>query len=449
MRKTVKLGALLLACMALATIGVGCAVTKPANRPSGSSSSSAAALPAELPTPAPDTSPSLQARAPVMHVPEQWSRLSREGRDALQLDQLDQAEQSFVAAQEISRSFRRSDVRRRVSLKNLERLGLRFAQTSRPRAAARVLQVVADETKLLSEADYPELSALMLTLGDIYASQGRPGRAQASYQRALHLRIGKEGPNAISLQEIYQRLGAIHLEKDEIDEAANYAEKSRALAERSEANHALAISAWVQLGNVRLRQERYDEAIASFEQALAAQIVLAPDGAEEALIRNELANTLLSAGRPNSALAQAGPALAILEENEITGSQLAATLDTQAQALARVGNTEEASATFERAQLEAEGISARQRIELLENYEDFLIRQNDMLGAREIRRRIKTLGGDEGPASTSAGPDLGSRENPQQSASAAASKPDSGPGEMPAEAGWDVEPAEVIPAPDE
>ncbi|MBW2389034.1 MAG: tetratricopeptide repeat protein [Deltaproteobacteria bacterium] len=321
-----------------------------------------------------------------------WSRLIKEGRGHLLLDRFDMAEQSLLAAFRISKFFRPSDIRRRVSFGNLERLATRYAASNYDAAATRVLSIIAIESKGLSEEQYPHLSNLLLDLGELQQRAGALEEANVSVQRALELRTEKNGPNSASLIRIYQRLSGLEIDLEHPDRAIVYAERGLELTEKHLGKDAPeAVRARLRAAAAYEAGEHYPEAVARYQAALKTQRKLEPASTTEVVVLNGMANAYLQMNRLDEALENVDLALSLLESHERGGLDYAIVLDTKAQVLAARGDIESAAKLHLEVMNAARSAPPTQALALYESYEKFLREQNRTTEASQVREQIERI----------------------------------------------------------
>ena len=326
--------------------------------------------------------------------PQKWSRLTKEGRGHLLLGRYTAAEQSLMAAFQLSNRFRRSDVRRRVSFGNLERLANQYRGARNTSAATRVLRTIANQTADETEFSYPGLSDLLMILGELLHRDEELTEALVFYQRALDLRIEKSGLNSSTLIEIYQRLSRIEIGLELFEQAVLHAERSLVLSAATlglnspemVASRIHAASAFYEAGLYPSAEEQYLSGIKTLQ-------VIDPSSVVEAIAANGVAQVYLKSNRLDEALSQVDRALSLLEQLEIGGTSRAMFLDTKAQVLAADGQTDLASGLFDEVMVYSETGRPSERRTLFESFESFLRAQNRLTEAQEIRRQIDELGG--------------------------------------------------------
>jgi tetratricopeptide (TPR) repeat protein len=333
-------------------------------------------------------------------LPQQWSRLTKEGRGHLLLGRYTAAEQSLLAAFKISNRFRRSDIRRRVSFGNLERLAVQYQGAHNNSAATRVLRIIANETTAETEFSYPGLSDLLMNLGELLHRAQALEDATVFYQRALDLRIEKSGLNSSTLIEIYQRLSRVEIGTKQFEQAVLHAERSLALSAATLGRNSPemvtsrlhAASAFFEAGLYPAAEEQYLSGIKTLQE-------IDPSSVVEAIAFNEIARVFLETNRLDEALTRVERALGLLEQLQISGTSRAMFLDTKAQILAADGQTDSASRIFDEMMTESKTGQPAERRSLFESFESFLRAQNRITEAQEIRRQIDELGGfaDDGP----------------------------------------------------
>ncbi len=339
-----------------------------------------------------------QETAPVdptstLEPPRAWSEQIKEGREHLLLGRTDMAEQSLLAALAASKQFRPGDVRRRVSLGNLERLAQHYRTAGDVSATARILEAIAIETEGHHASDYPGLSDLLLELGDIQRARGSLGRAELSYRRALNSRIANGALNSPTLMEAYQKLSAVELELGHINRAVRHAELYLELARTHIAQDTPAMAATqLHVAMVYERARQYPEAEALYRSTLEAQRAIEPSSLTEAVTLNGLAFLYLQMDRLDEAMDNVDQSLSLVEQLNGNGIDHAMILDTKAQVLAAQGDSESATQHFREAIAEAAEASPSARRTLYESFESFLIEHDRADEARDIRQQIDWIG---------------------------------------------------------
>ncbi|MCP5045335.1 MAG: tetratricopeptide repeat protein [bacterium] len=350
---------------------------------------------------------------------QSWSQLTKEGREHLLLGHSSMAEQSLLDAFAISKTFRQSDVRRRASFGNLERLAKNYRAGDDDSSARRVLSIIAIETEGQSELRYPKLSSLLLELGSLEEANGDLERAARAYRRALDLRTEKSGANSPTLIELHQKLSAVEIHRDRADRAVVHARHALELAEtHTGRNSAEMIAALLQSANAHQVAGEYATSEDLYRRALDTQREIETSSFTEAIALNGLADLELRMSRLEQALDHVDDALAILDLLKLEGIERAMTLDTKAQILAADGKNESAQQLFDEVMLHAEAASPADQRRLYESYESFLLDQKRTGEAQRIRKQIKQLGGAPSGADT--------REDASRS-SAPPPAPESGP----------------------
>lgn len=337
--------------------------------------------------------------------PQQWSRLVKEGRQHLLLGRHAAAEHSLLAAFKLSNRYRSSDVRRRVSFKNLERLATSYRRDQNDAAATRVLQIITYATRDETEFSYPGLSDLALELGGLQLLAGATAEASVSFQRALDLRVQKSGANSSTLIEPYQRLSQAEISIEQFDLAVEHAEKSLTLSENLLGpKSAELVKARLFTATAYFAVRRYEDSEKLYLAALETLREINPVSVLETIVLNRVALVYLESNRLDEALTNVDLALKNLEEMKIGGINRVMILDTKAQILAADGETESASRLFAEVMAGLKAAKPTNQKVLFESFESFLRDQNRIDEAQEIRRQIDELGG-LGPDHESATPD--------------------------------------------
>lgn len=371
--------------------------------------------------------------------PQKWSRLLKEGREHLNLGHYAAAEQSLLAAFRVSTRFRKSDIRRRVSFGNLERLASGYLIAHNEPSAARVLRIIALETKEETEFSYPGLGDLHLKLAELQNLEGATVEAERSYLRALGLRIEKSGRNSPTLMGVYQRLSRTEITNKKFQRGVVHAEQGLSIAEAVLSPDAPdLIAARLQVASACSEAGQYIKSEAQYLTALETIRKVVPGTLTEAVACNGLAYLYLKTKRLDAALANVDIAMGIVDGIELGGSGRAMVLDTKARILAADGKSDSASRLFDEVMSLAEAARPLERRTLYESFESFLKDQNRMIEAREIRRQIDELSG--------LPPDSSGRQEAQASQEPESAVAVSTPGltsDPAVEAAWDSETTEV------
>lgn len=323
---------------------------------------------------------------------DRWSRLSKEGREHLLFGRTAEAEETLLEALAVSKQFRASDVRLRVSFRNLERVAKQYEEEDADAGARRVLAIIAIETTGLSDVDYPGLSDRLVDLGRLEELQGDLEAAARAYRRALDLRSDKSGANSPTLVEVLLQLSALEVARERSSRAVELADRALVLARTHVGeNSGEHIKALLNAAGARRSAGELEEAEAQYDEALRLQRALEASTYAEAALLNGLAFVYLDTSRLSEARATVDDALAILDLLAVDGLERALVLDTKAQILAAQGSTGQAEDLYDEVMLHVDAAPPTTRRELFESYEDFLIDQNRLGEARRIRDRIETL----------------------------------------------------------
>ncbi len=324
---------------------------------------------------------------------QRWSRLSKDGREHLMLGRYSEAEEALVEAFAVSKHFRSSDVRRRVSFGNLERLAARYMSAESQSAARRVLGIVSIESEGMTEFDYPKLSNLLVDLGTLEEAHGDLDAATRSYRRALDLRTEKSGANSSSLIDVYLKLAAVELQRDEATRALEHATRALELAETHIGDGSpKVVEALLYTASANRAAGKHADAEAGFRRALDLQRAIEGSTHTEAALLNGLANVQLETSRLNEALASVSNALAIFDLLKIEGIDRAMILDTKAQIYAAQGRSDTAGALFDEVMLHVDTASPAIQRDLFRSYEAFLVEENRLGEAKRVREQIEALG---------------------------------------------------------
>ncbi len=136
-------------------------------------------------------------------------------------------------------------------------------------------------------------SYLFQRLSGLYRQLGRPGAAAAM---TATLR-DRSGANPMTLASMYEQQG-------QLDQAAAiYMKQAEQPANPAGSPPWTQVNAWQMLSNLYLRQQRFDDSIAAIDQALAVLQNSTPPPAlhQTVWLRQNLAQTLIQAGRPQAA----------------------------------------------------------------------------------------------------------------------------------------------------
>jgi tetratricopeptide (TPR) repeat protein len=312
-------------------------------------------------TPVSDRSPE---RVAQQH-PKSWAELSREGREAVRMRDLERAEGRYVAALQVSNAFAPGDVRVRATLGNLVRLAQAYQEDERFEDAQRVLSVIIDSGRAGRPADFDPGAPVLASQASQQQSAGQVDEAIANLEAALGLRGAQSAANAPARLEIELQLGAAYGAAGRPDEAAQMLESVIATLQGwNEADAPVAAEAWLDLARASEAQGDEDSAEAAYLEAIRIQEKNAPLSPELAITMNALAWFYLERGRNAESAELAASAVAVLDAAEIGGAHLAAVLDTQATADARLGRMAEAERSYRRALEARDQASPAQRQQL-------------------------------------------------------------------------------------
>ncbi|MDP6978808.1 MAG: hypothetical protein QF570_09440 [Myxococcota bacterium] len=330
---------------------------------------------------------------------QRWSRLTKEGREHIIIGRYSDAEEALVEAFAVSQQFRKSDVRRRVSFGNLERLAARYRSDGADAAARRLLTIIAIESEGLTEFDYPKLSQLLVDLGTLEERRGNLEAAGRSYRRALDLRTEKNGANTSSLIEVYLKLAAVELQSDAATRTLEHATRALSLAETHVGERSPeVVEALLYTASANRALGNHATAEGEFHRALDLQRAIEGSTYTEAALLNGLATTQLETERLNEALASVDNALAILDLLKIEGIEHAMILDSKAQIYAAQGRSASAGALFDEVMLHVDAASPAIQRELFQSYEAFLVDENRLGEAKRVREQIEALNQTTGAA---------------------------------------------------
>lgn len=303
-----------------------------------------------------EASQSRQAmRAP--RDPRDWSSYSKTGRDHLLFKRYPEAEEAFTAALEATHDLRPTDVRRKVAIRNLARLGDVYWQAGRRQDYARVAELVIASMERDFGRSYPDLDPHLVRLGAVHADRSKNGRAEELLTRALEIRIQERGENDLRVASVHTQLGTLYLEQNRLDEAEESLERARFIVEENLGPSDPAVAAQLAaLAPLRRAQGRPADAERLLRRALEIQQAANASPRTIGLRENDLAYQLVESGRNADATELARSALAHLEEAGATGPALGAVLDTLALSLQESGELEQAAEYYERAIAAVEGL---------------------------------------------------------------------------------------------
>jgi hypothetical protein len=362
----------------------GCAMVGPADPD---------AMPAAA-TPVSDDASATAARDARPDELQNWSRLSKEGREHLMLGRYSAAEQSLLSAFEVSKAFRPRDVRRGVSFGNLELLAAKYQSVHQESSTVRVLAIIAIESADQSAFDYPGLSDLMMTLGDLQSQAEDATAAKASYERAQALRMNKSGATSPTLIDVHRKLAMVAVDLELPEQAVAEADIAIELAETHyDANSSEMVSTRLQAASAYQFAEHHASAQQQYERAIDAQRQIEPSSLTEAVALNGLAFLQLQMEHLPDALTSVDFSLAVLESIEVRGIDRAMILDTKAQILAAQGKSDAADKLFNEVLIDAATASAKDKRVLFESYARFLDEQDRTSDARAIRTEINSNDG--------------------------------------------------------
>lgn len=399
----------------------GCAMVGPA---------APGAMPASA-TPASDDATTKAAQDARPDELQNWSRLTKEGREHLMLGRYSAAEQSLLSAFDVSKAFRPLDVRRGVSFGSLERLAAKYQSVHQESSAVRVLAIIAIESADQSEFDYPGLSDLMMTLGDLQSQAEDATAAKVSYERARALRTNKSGAASPTLIDVHHKLAAVSIDLELPEQAVSAADKAIELAETHyDANSAEMIATRLHAASAYQAAKHYTSGQQQYEKAIDAQRQIEASSLTEAVALNDLAYVELQMEHLSDALTSVDLSLAILELIEVRGIDRAMVLDTKAQIFAAQGKADAADKLFNEVLIDAATASARDKRLLFESYARFLDEQNRTGDARAIRTEIDSTDGVTDP------PEAASPDAPNADTADATPASDAPASQTTAEADW-------------
>ncbi len=144
--------------------------------------------------------------------------------------------------------------------------------------------------------DHPHVALSLNTLGDIYRETGRASEAESLIRRAVSIMEAAKGPTFGEVLWMRRSLACTLIAQERYEEAdselADQIEIMESASITSELPPALSI-----LGELRVRQRRFDEAEAAYIQAIAVLEADSPDDPYLGLIAAELARVYQDTGR--------------------------------------------------------------------------------------------------------------------------------------------------------
>lgn len=390
----------------------------------------------------PSRPPTESARAPR----ESWSALVKAGRQHLHRDELDEAEDRFTRAYDLTRGFRAGDPRTKSSIRNLQRLASANLAAGDSTSFGRVMQLLVYISGEDAVARSPEFAQLLQELGATRLMQDRPTDARDALLLALSILEEDDGSSNAARVGVHTQLCVAHLAtgsleaaEAEIDLAAQLAAETeeprgalfaktlvpRADLELAKGNVDEARNALLEA--LEITEDQYgpespaaaqlqrefalfeqrtgqnDEAEKHFDQVIAIWDALPNEKYQRAQSRNELAWFLVEIGQPQLAEGPARSGLGMLEEQEVGGQPLAAVADTLATALRDQEKYDEAEPLYQLALTEgakAEGLAGWSVADIAGRYAELLDSMGRPEDADEMRRRWRDPASSAEPAGT-------------------------------------------------
>ncbi|MFN8653837.1 MAG: serine/threonine-protein kinase [Gemmatimonadales bacterium] len=172
-------------------------------------------------------------------------------------------------------------------------------ESTAPNDSLRVLTVIdrgLEEAQSLAE-DPALQSELDLTLGVLYRQLGRFERADSLLQAALLIRRRTEGPDAAGVGPVLVALGELRMKQARYEESEAFAREGLAVATRRyPAGHQTIALATAALGQVLVERGQYDSAVPVIERAVRLQREWDSTSADYASAVGDLANAHFFAG---------------------------------------------------------------------------------------------------------------------------------------------------------
>jgi len=396
---------------------------------------------------------------PVPAAPEElrrWSELSKSGRSDLLFHRYEEAEKKFEAALELSREYRPSDVRRRSSLGNLERLATAYWKAGRRRDFDRVMELLLEAAPEVPTYQTETLTDGLLLLGVRKRSQGDLEVSREALELALSISTQMAGERDIGVARIHMELGLTCLDSGDLDRAEReltetldiieesagresraYAGVLIAMAKLHEAqqrgdvaetefrravelnraaggaSHNATMNAMVALARFYQRQNRMDDAEATFKEMVAAQREADETTLSYVQGLNALAWFYVDTGRPGEAEAPARAALETLDSMNVGGASRATVLDTLATSLRDRGLYPEAEKLYLQAIEESRGgTRPGEADEIVGRYAELLRQQGRGAEADQLLEKLRDPSLDSGQAGSHVGvtPEVGEAE---------------------------------------
>jgi len=318
-----------------------------------------------------------------------WTRASVAGRENLRTRDLAAAEAAFLRALDESQKLRTSDVRRQVSLSNLENVAEAYWEEGNSEGFARVGDRLAPEIERIRGARAPSLGDLYHRIGQARGGLEEWEKSKAALERATELKAAAN-PNDPAIADLQvetalarTKLGDFDAAQVEVEEALAYFEahdspankpvsalvvRARAFRESGDFDRAAAALArarrlqvdaqdgrgldlTVSLEDARLRAARgdLDGADRDFVELIANLDERNPDARLAALLWAEVCELRLQAGDPQGALAAAESGLERADTLGIEKDPRARLQAGRARALRDQGRKESAVAGYEEA----------------------------------------------------------------------------------------------------
>jgi tetratricopeptide (TPR) repeat protein len=192
------------------------------------------------------------------NIVERAQRMSQSGRflEALAL---------FRQAAPLADSFGPRDTRSWVTYNFL---GMAYQEGGLPAEAVRCFRHEMEMIKSTVGSGNASYVTAMTNLGTVYAASGEPASGENLLRKALHIETRLAAPDPLAVATIETRLSEALLNRGHYQEADRLLESAVPVVKASgeAVNTAIALN---NLGVVRQRQHRYNEALELFSQALA------------------------------------------------------------------------------------------------------------------------------------------------------------------------------------
>ncbi len=296
-----------------------------------------------------DAQPEAARAAASTERADSWSALSRGGREALRTGDLELARSRFEAALAASYAFPPHDARTRAAVGNLlilagqQQLRGQFSVADELIQAALAEQqagrvpgfgiavpvLIRQAEHVAGDGDFPAALPYLEAADEIRPRPGLSDALMLELEDKLASTLSKSGRNAEAMprmERLLEQLGS-----DPNTAPRTLANLHIAMAEANTAEGAI------------------EAAEESYRQALAVAEVSRPDSPLSIDVQNRMAWFFVEQGRSRDALPLVGHAIETLDRLGVEGHARSAVLDTQATALARLGEFDAAAPIYREA----------------------------------------------------------------------------------------------------